>query len=382
MLNFAQKGGLVQIVYRDNSGCSFVRLRWNSNFLSGVESGITPVLLPNVVMDPSWLSVTRAIVMQRPVSDPDIDLLKRLKALQPKFQYKILAEFDDLCWLSKGQGIPEYNMASLTFKMEEVSKRVAAALQFVDEVIVSTDYLKESLEREYGFTATRVIKNVIPRYLWSFDRKPDLTADLIKPRILYTGAPQHYRNPIPPCPQYPNGVGALTGDWYQVWIDFILKNVREDKIEFIVMGALPYFWEPIKDKIQFIPWVDCNTFPRTVQAIHADFQMAPLADNEFNKCKSDLRFLESCGIGAVFIGSYWDRSPYSSVHPLSRIEPGITLAQFEERFWNLTTKDAFNAVKNWQYNYLNTCNRYLESDGHLNELLSAFDNSNILTKLI
>ena len=346
MLNFAQKGGLVQIVYRDNSGCSFVRLRWNSNFLSGVESGITPVLLPNVILDPSWLSVTRAIVMQRPVSDQDIDLLKRLKALQPKFQYKILAEFDDLCWLSKGQGIPEYNMASLTFKMEEVSKHVAIALQFVDEVIVSTDYLKESLEREYGFTATRVIKNVIPRYLWSFDRKPDLTADLIKPRILYTGAPQHYRNPIPPCPQYPNGVGALTGDWYQVWIDFILKNVREDKIEFVVMGALPYFWEPIKDKIQFIPWVDCNTFPRTVQAIHADFQLAPLADNEFNKCKSDLRFLESCGIGAVFIGSYWDRSPYSSIHPLSRIEPGVTLAQFEERFWNLTLKENYNNIKN------------------------------------
>ena len=50
---------------------------------------------------------------------------------------------------------------------------------------------------------------------------------------------------------FPEGGGQPgdRGDWNTALCDWVIKNVQEDKIDFICMGALPWFWEPIKDKI-------------------------------------------------------------------------------------------------------------------------------------
>ena len=379
MLSFMPPGGVVQCIYRDTSGCSHVRLRWNSQYLSGIESsGITPILLPNPIIDGNWLAGTRAIFWQRPISDQDLNLLTNLKAHQPKFNYKLVGEFDDLCWVSHGEFIPPYNMASLNMQnVEGMQKNVARALSLLDEVVVSTEWLKKSIEDTFDYHAVTVVKNVVPRYLWSWDRKPDKTEDIKVPTVLYSGAPQHYRNPVPKCPQFPNGVEPMPGDWSQPWIDFIIKNVMEHKINFVIMGALPYFFEPIKDMITFIPWVDCNSFPREVMKIKADFMIAPLAENEFNRCKSDLRFLEACATSAVFLGSYWPNSPYEGIHPDCRIPKDASITFIQEKFDALKKKEKWNEVKNWQSEYLNRTGRWLESNNHTNLLLSAFDNTQV-----
>lgn len=384
MLAFNPPGAIVQLVYRDTSGCSHVRLRWNSQYLAGVAeaAGITPLLLPNPILDGGWLSGTRAIIWQRPISDQDIAIMEKLKAAQPQFHYKLVAEFDDLTWISHGEGIPEYNQASLKTKLEDLHKQMVKVLPLLDEVIVSTEWLKKSLKDEFGYENVRVVQNVIPRFLWSKERKDNIKEDIKKPTVLYSGAPQHYRNPIPPCPEFPNGVLPLRGDWSQAWIDWVVKNVKEGKINFVVMGALPWFFEEIKDMITFVPWVDCNSFPRTVMSIKPDFTIAPLTENEFNRCKSDLRFIESCAIGAVFLGSEWAASPYENIHTDCRVKPEVTVEELDEKFWALTKKDKYNEVLNWQYDYVNKNNRWLESNNHINNLMSAMDNSQVGTALI
>ena len=384
MLSFTPPGAIVQIIFRDTSGCSHYRLRWNAQYLAGLEqSGITPILLPQPILDPNWLAGTRCIFWQRPISDQDLAILTQLKGIQPKFGFKLVGEWDDLCWVSNGEFIPEYNMASLNMQNTDgMQKNMKRALELLDEVVVSTEWLKDSIEKHFDYHAVRVIKNVVPRYLWSAERKKPIESDLTKPTILYSGAPQHYRNPVPRCPQFPNGVEPHPGDWYPAWIDWIIQMVKLGKINFVIMGALPYFFEPIKDLITFIPWADCNTFPRTVMSVHADFAIAPLAENEFNRCKSDLRFLESCAIGAVFIGSDWPNSPYNVIHSDTKIPKDITLEQLNDKFNALCKKDNYNKVLDWQYNYLNSTGRWLESNGHTNEFLAAFDNSQVLNPLI
>ena len=148
------------------------------------------------------------------------------------------------------------------------------------------------------------------------------------------------------------------------------------------MGALPWFFEEIKDLITFVPWVDCNSFPRTVMSIKPDFTIAPLTENEFNRCKSDLRFIESCAIGAVFLGSEWPNSPYENIHTDCRVKPEVTVEELDDKFWALTKKDKYNEVLNWQYDYVNKNNRWLESNNHINNLMSAMDNSQVGTALI
>ena len=48
------------------------------------------------------------------------------------------------------------------------------------------------------------------------------------------------------------------------------------------MGALPYFFEDIADKIKFIPWKDTVNFPGEVIRTKADFELQLLTMSLIN----------------------------------------------------------------------------------------------------
>lgn len=377
---------LVLIYTGDTSGCSHVRLRYNAAWYCGHEHlGFVPVLLPFPTFDPAYLARAKAIIIQRPVSPGHVDLVKRYKALQPKFGYKLVSEFDDQVWEIDGQGIPEYNTASLHFDIKGTTAVCEQTLPLFDELIVSTEYLKRKLLERFPVKNVTVIPNVVPRFLWSYPRKQNITEDLVKPTVLYSGSPCHYRNPVParkPSPQEPQGfpgITALKGDMDNAWCDWVIKNVKEDKIRFIVMGALPWFWEEIKDKIKFIPWADSQTYPRLVQQEHADFQIAPLVNNVFNKCKSALRHTESCAAGTILLGTVFSAdkdSPYEECNDACKIPDNFTVEQIDEKFWALCKKDKYNEVLNWQYDFVNNNGYWLESNKHQNKWLEMIDIGN------
>ncbi len=385
MLNATTNDGknLALILYGDTSGCSHYRLRWNALYYAGHEHlGFVPLLMPFPIFDGNYLARAKAIIMQRPVSQQHIEIVKRYKALQPKFGYKLVFEVDDQVFKIDGQCVPPYNTASLHFDGEDTTNACREVLPLFDEIVVSTDYLKQKMEEIFDVHNVTVIRNVVPRFLWSYPRKQEITEDIKKPTVVYSGSPCHYRNPVPkrdPSPQEPNGfpgISPLKGDMDNAWCDWVIKNVREDKINFVVMGALPWFWECIKDKIRFIPWVDCNSFPRQVMETGADFSFAPLVNNTFNKCKSSLRFTESCAAGQVFLGTVFTAdkdSPYEEIHELGKVPDNATVEQIDEKFWNLCKKENYNKVLNWQYDFINNAGYWLESDKHANQWLSMID---------
>ena len=142
------------------------------------------------------------------------------------------------------------------------------------------------------------------------------------------------------------------------------------------MGALPFFWEPIKDKIKFIPWTNSQTFPRLFMEQMADFSIASIVDNEFNKCKSALRFTEACATGAVFIGTVFsanDDSPYREIHPECKYYDNWTVDQIDNMFWKLCKKEKFNEIRNWQYQQCNQADFWLESSKHMNDWMNMLD---------
>ena len=88
-----QDGKKIAIIYcRDTSGCSHVRLRYNSEYINGHDFGVTPVLLPVYTFDPNLLARAKSIVIQRPMTSVDVDLIKRYKELQPRYGYKLVGE--------------------------------------------------------------------------------------------------------------------------------------------------------------------------------------------------------------------------------------------------------------------------------------------------
>jgi len=385
-------GKNVAIIYcRDTSGCSHVRLRYNSEYINGHEMGIIPVLMPYYTFEPQYLAHAKSIVFQRPVNKIDVELLTRYKELQPKFGYKLVGEFDDLIFLTgdadeKNDAVPPYNPShdAIHKNIKEMEEIMHKTLPLLDLIVVSTPYLKKVIERVFNVSNVMVIKNVVPRYLWNFERKKNITEDIVKPRVIYSGSPTHYRQPIPKLqpgqnPNFPNGHPGQPGDrgdWDTSLCDWVIKNVKEDKIDFYVMGALPFFWEEIKDKIQFIPWSDSHTFPRKFMEVHADFSIASIVDNPFNRAKSSLRFTEACACGCVFMGNIFtanDDSPYREIHPECKFTEKSSIQEIDDIFWKLCKKDKYNEILNWQYNFINSSGCWLESSQHINQMLMMFD---------
>lgn len=369
-------------------GCSHVRLRYNAMYFDGIDTGVIPIIMPIFTFDPNLLAHSKSIVFQRPVSKVHVDVVRRYKALQQKYGYKMVFEIDDLIFKTglgpadKEDGIPSYNLSSKHIKLDELESNIKEVLPLMDLIVVSTDYLKKAFEKVFNVNNVITIKNVVPRYLWNYPRKKHIAEDLKKPRVIYSGSPTHYINPVPPrqpSPNEPNGFAGLAGkkgDWNTALCDWVIKNVKEDKIDFVCMGALPFFWECIKDKIKFIPWVNSQTFPRLFQEQMADFSIASIVDNEFNKCKSALRYTEACASGAVFIGTVFhdnDDSPYREIHPDCKYFDNWTVDQIDELFWKLCKKEKYNEVLDKQYEQCNHADFWLESSKHMNEWMNMLD---------
>lgn len=82
-----------------------------------------------------------------------------------------------------------------------------------------------------------------------------------------------------------------------------LKTIHEtygDRVEICIFGVThDIFPFPTTN----IPPVLYTDYPKLFTEAGIDISLAPLADNEFNKCKSNIKWLESTMAGAAFIGS-------------------------------------------------------------------------------
>lgn len=379
---------IVLIYCCDNSGCSHVRLRYYADYFNSTNEGIQCVISPVFIFDPNVLAACKAIIWQKPCSRNLLSVLQRYKGIQAKFGFKMIYEIDDLFFSSpfgNHDAVPDYNPSSKSNSeqsKQEMEAVLPAIVSMFDAVMTSTDYLKHVMMEKFHINNVHTVKNTVPRFLWSMDRKKPLEQDLKKPVLLYSGSPCHYTNPVParaPSSAEPNGFPGLEGkpgDLELPMIDWLIDNVKKDKIDFVVMGMIPYVFQEIANKIRFIPWANSYNYPRRCWSARADFQIAPLVHNEFNKCKSALRFYESSISGMLLLGSTFvenQNSPYEEIHPDCKVRNDLTVEQIDELFWKLCKKEKYNEILDWQYENLNKSGMLLESDEAINSFLGICD---------
>lgn len=367
----------------DNSGCSHVRCRFFADYINANDFGIRAVILPVYTLDPEILRRTRAVVWQKPCTYQHLSVVQKYKGFQAKFGFKMIYEIDDLFFTSpfRDQNVPEYNLSKIR-RMEnrldeELEDAMHQILPLFDTIVCSTDYLKKCIQQKYSLDNVVTVKNTVPRFLWSCDKKKPIEEDLKKPSILYSGVSGHYLNPIPPDPvKKTPGRSGQYGDWDQPLREWVIKMVKEDKISLTIMGDFPWFFRDIAPKVNFIPWTNTYNYPRRCWSTKADFQIAPLVDNEFNRCKSALRFYESAIAGMGFFGSVFDGSydsPYEEIFPDCKIKTTDSVDVIDEKFWKMCKRENYNELIQWQYDTIDKSGILLESTDHVNRLLSVFD---------
>ncbi len=166
------------------------------------------------------------------------------------------------------------------------------AIKEVDFVTVSTEPLKQ-LVLPYN-PNVKVLPNYLDGELWSFKDPSAAPLQENGPIVLlFMGTPSH----TPDLEMISPVIGKLLSKY-------------EGRLKFLCYGPLP------PGSLQQHPFVEYRkgesynyaAFIKKFLEIQADIALAPLRDNSFNRCKSNLKFLEYSAIGIP--GVFSDLSPY------------------------------------------------------------------------
>lgn len=205
--------------------------------------------------------------------------------------------------------IPEIHPDRLNLTFNHAVLPMIRSISEADLVTVSTKKLKETLT---SFNPNIV---VLPNYLdtsiWQL-REPRLNNIEDSPiTIGYMGG------------------GSHTSDleYIQPVISDLLTRY-ENKIKFVVWGL-----QPPKELLRFAQtkWIRISTysyedFVNFFQRQQADIFIAPLVDNLFNRCKSEIKFLEYSALGSPTLAS--NLEPYNSI--IKNGQNGFLASNYEE----------------------------------------------------
>jgi len=273
----------------DYTGCGHWRMLWPEQVLNAYRHC---VMQSSTVMitDPKHFHGVTCVRVQRQANESQKQYLRFLKE---QMGVRLIYEIDDIVF---GEDIPMWNAFRDAFTDNKIRTNIQDMMEYCDEMTVTCDAM-----RNYFLSKTKQ-KNitVIPNYptrTW-IDRFYDpkkisirFDKNIKKPRIMYAGSSSHFDL------QQKNN---LQDDVTHV-IESIEKTI--DKYQWVFLGGFPIQLKKYVDnkKIEFHKWVHLHEYPYKVNQLNIDVMVAPLADNVFNNCKSEIKFLEASALGIPMV---------------------------------------------------------------------------------
>ena len=368
----------VQVVTSGGSGCRFYRASMPAfclNWFDGI--GLHCIEVPSPLMEPGILGATRSIVLKSPAGWQGLELVKQLKGAQAKFQFRVIADYDDVPFYtgeSHREGDSDFDAINTKSWDDKHNASTIELLRLCDVVTVSKEYLKTKFEKATGSHNVVVIPNAVARSMWSLERRAPLTSDLKTVNIVLTACPQHavpaHRD------EKGNDVPEQLGDYASgEWREWLVKHVKDGDVTLTQMGNPSFLWNEIQDKVRSVPWVSPNRFASLTCRLHPDLIIAPLVPNEINRCRSDLRYVEAAVCSSAFLGSVFPDSPYENTPELCHVPQGATVAQLDEKLRAIKDRDTFNGLVAQGWDFLVKEGRLMESDLCIGRYVDTWGNS-------
>jgi len=222
------------------------------------------------------------IVLQRQIGDERLDAMRRIKKFSRAFT---IYELDDY--------LPNLPLKSVHRPQmpKDILKSLRKGLSFVDRFTVSTAPLAEAFAGLHG--DIRVIENRLPVDWWSGLSSKRQRGR--KPRVGWAGGISH------------------TGD-----LELITDVVKElaGEVEWVFMGMCPDRIRPYVHELH--AGVAIDLYPAALARLDLDLALAPVEQNLFNECKSNLRLLEYGACGFPVVCS--DLVCYQGALPVTRVK--------------------------------------------------------------
>jgi glycosyltransferase involved in cell wall biosynthesis len=217
------------------------------------------------------------LILQHSVDDGQLSLIDGFKNAAPGI--KIIQTVDDLL------GEVSEKHPNRQFQIREGHSRMKQALSKSERLIVTTQPLADQYQKYVS--DVHIVPNALGAQWLGLRNKPKPRKRL---RVGWVGAGQHQ------------------GD-----LELINAVVRElaPKVDWIFMGMCT---EEMKSLLkEFHGFVSIAEYPRAMSELELDIAIAPLEDNFFNQCKSNLRLLEYGAMGWPVVCS--DVYPYQTGNP-------------------------------------------------------------------
>lgn len=299
----------------DSAGCGWARIDLISKYLNRKYSDIFNTE-PSQVMNPQdWVTfddkgVVKEIkyklaVLQRQYGTPN---LQNMFFLQDKLKVPCIYEIDDFL-----HGVHRLSSAHYAYNTETQKDRFANIDSFLQKstaVTVTTEYLKKMYSK-YN-KEIYVLPNSIDFEIYQDTILTLREIERLKHKqngeiwLGWAGSNTH----LPDLLQAKDAVIQILRDFPQVKLALGgWDGSFHDKEGNIIAHELnPWKDIPANRKV-VIPWAtDMKDYPKML--INFDIGIAPLEDNTFNRCKSNIKFLEYSACGVPVIAS--DVDPYSN----------------------------------------------------------------------
>ncbi len=224
------------------------------------------------------------IVLQRQIGEERLEAMRRMQAFSRAFK---VYELDDY--------LPNLPMKSQHRERmpKDILKSLRRGLSYVDRFVVSTQPLAEALS---GLHADiQVVENRLPLTWWK--DLPVLSSHKarVKPRVGWAGGVSH------------------RGDLEMIK-DVIIELA--DEVDWVFFGMCPASIRPYVK--EFHEGVAIEHYPAALARLDLDLALAPVEQNLFNECKSNLRLLEYGACGYPVICS--DVRCYQGALPVTRVK--------------------------------------------------------------
>jgi len=302
--------GLPRVIHycADQSGCGFWRMIWPANDLLAYNKAVVMTMYQMVTLAQFYNGID-AVRLQRQCTDNQLEFVKFLRTVSDEFKrhtgkgFRIIWEIDDVV-LPKDD-IPDYNTCKTGFTDDKIHTTVKEIMTYVDEMTVVSEYMRQHYKKHLNFDRISVIPNYAPRHLVDigfnmekilFNYKKSKNK---KPRILYAGSATHFDI---------SNRNWQKDDFHHI-TDLIMKDIMVDKkYEWVFLGgALPLKLRQFIGKgIEFHPWSPLPEYPDKIRNLNCQIMLAPLADNVFNRAKSNIKLTEGGTFGIPVVAQNID----------------------------------------------------------------------------
>lgn len=283
-------------VVSDYSAIGHYRILFPEMRARTVSSSMSFIDSSQYLGDRNLYSSVRTVKIQRPFHVAQYAFIKDfLKPLSDRLGFWIMMDVDD-CLVY--EDVPKYNIAREMLGKESTDM-LRRSMDLADVITVTTNYIRDYYVSKFDMDVRKfvVIPNYLPRWWIGNCFNPVNTLQRYensngrKLKIAFVCGGNHYDLNNANC-----GVDDFTGV-----VEWIRK--RSDDYEFHFVGGIPLQLLDLakSGKIVRDPGCDILNYPYEIYSRGYGMWICPLQDNVFNRCKSNIKLLESWAMGIPVI---------------------------------------------------------------------------------